>query len=1342
MNFARKAVLAAAVILVVSWITGNFGRITGDEDGIIRFVLGSVFALLILFRWKPRDVEAKIPGWGILLIGCVGAVMSLTGIIFVVHQFEWLGLILVLYACLRWALPVRFGKDIVLALFMLYWVHPIPGKIFGSFQIAMQYMSVHISEWLLHCLNVRVWADGMVLYTGGATFGVPESCSGMRTAVTVLLCVLGAGILLRLKWYQIISFIFFGALQVLLLNVIRISGMVYFAPRMPPEWAATFLHDTLGIFLLIAIVLIQFEMSWYKYRYDRKQRIREGIKSSELEPPDLGSVLPKFWRFFSRKFVAIVSVLFLILIVVFFIVKSRPSHTNEMVRDIIPGLVERDPELAARAIEQVLKYDPDDKEMRIEQIRVLLKQKRYEDVVEKVDALGPNPDIVQVIWKSWALMALDRGEEAVKILNNLPENVRHMPGVAIVNAEYAAKRDIPEDVSRNIVLASKWTALSSRIRNLFPYLAAREQWKAIVECNSNVPFEKADNAIIAIQANLQERNLTGAEQMLRVALKRWPEDVRFLGYITKMALNRPGAGWEDKMATNFMANIDVLTPDILAEYLGNCFNMYRPDLAWIAYLRLQQLAPEDPALPLAITQFADRWFVFPRKDIGVAEENGSSFINLQYFCQLTRNIKPFVSLWNNVPQVNKLAAPVNIEKIKKDNLEECLSGLENLEKTGKLSYRLQIMYPFALALNGNYAKAHKMLDNLMEQYPEKKRDILMRQATLYSQEGKWNDVYETLRKYRIAAGEFSLAAALQNVNAMMHLDMGVSAMQLINDAEKNFPDNQSLTLSKVALWLMFGARGDALLVLDKAGLLDKSPLAPQLLYDTGRFKSAEKASKVWHIKLKKNNKYDNNAILQFIPAEAVFTNKWPVAISVEQCKKRADIFNKVSKDYGDGFAGKLAEITAEWYKKCATNNSDSILSKWEDVGRDNYENGDALHRLGILAIQQNDFSLARDAITGAIKYMPYNPVLRRLQIKLFNGDSEIVKQAREACPSDSEIWLASIVDAVSNHKYSVVSNLISDAVADYKYTVSTVCRAGDLLYRNNMCDLAKRAADYGIKNGHGVLPPYVLASRCALKEKKWSQALDIIDNAIMYASDPAVFYETIVQIKKKLNQPDTEALNALEFLSKYNTTNRLEWTESLGFVYFKNKDMSRAYNVLAPIIKNNIKKVKADSLVIAAESARQQGEYRQASGIIEKAYELHPDDLAVLNNMVYYLASNPATLDSARKHVKTLLEKGGNSFEILDTVAMVYFYSGDLFQARKYINRALNLAPPGDSRVAEIQLNKARILFASGNLNEAKDIVSELRNRRDISFIVRNNVDNLLLQINRELQKKKKNTVL
>ena len=174
----RTLVAGAAGALLALWVFTHWGFLCAAPDTLIRFALTGCFAVLILLRPKPATPLRSIRTTFVILMGFLGAALHIGGIVFAVHQAEWIGLLAVVAACLTWALPPHSARDGGKALFLLYWAHPLPGQLLGGFQITMQQISVSGAEWLLHMLNVRVWADGLVLKTGQHIYEIPAWCSG------------------------------------------------------------------------------------------------------------------------------------------------------------------------------------------------------------------------------------------------------------------------------------------------------------------------------------------------------------------------------------------------------------------------------------------------------------------------------------------------------------------------------------------------------------------------------------------------------------------------------------------------------------------------------------------------------------------------------------------------------------------------------------------------------------------------------------------------------------------------------------------------------------------------------------------------------------------------------------------------------------------------------------------------------------------------------------------------------------------------------------------------------------------------------------------------------------
>ena len=108
--------MLAAVGLALVWSLFNLGRFAVDTDARVRLIVGGVFVVLILLR---RDSPTVMPPFGarLALMGGVAAVVSVLGVVFGVNQLEWIGLVVILYACFRWSLPPVYAANSFTAMF-------------------------------------------------------------------------------------------------------------------------------------------------------------------------------------------------------------------------------------------------------------------------------------------------------------------------------------------------------------------------------------------------------------------------------------------------------------------------------------------------------------------------------------------------------------------------------------------------------------------------------------------------------------------------------------------------------------------------------------------------------------------------------------------------------------------------------------------------------------------------------------------------------------------------------------------------------------------------------------------------------------------------------------------------------------------------------------------------------------------------------------------------------------------------------------------------------------------------------------------------------------------------
>jgi len=1301
MERTRKILLKVVLALFALWVIFHFSRIADGGTGLIQLVLGMVFSIAILLRIKSTD--GTLPARPVVLVGSAfaGIILAVGGLVFNVGQFEWLGILCLLYAFLRWGFPPRYGRDVLMALFVLYWIHPLPGRVFGPLQLAMQWLSVQGAEWFLQAFNARVWADNFILHTALRDFGVPEACSGMKTAVTVLYCTLGIGLLFRFSLVAVVLFMAAGLAQVLLLNILRISFLVLWSVRMPVEWGESFLHDSLGIFLLVAVLLVQLEASWWQIRRTRRHDRENGIASGRREGPDVATTLPRFWYLFFKWFRPVLLVVVLVAFCVFMVVKRRPYHRAMLISDVVVGLAERDLDTAARAVAAGMRFMPASRDFKVKQVQIMLMKGRHAQALTEIDGLPLPLDPSEKVMKSRALMMLGRSEEAVDLVRSLPEELRKQPMVAMIMAEYGALRNDPGMVKENIVTASLSHLLNDRVRALYPFLQHHEQWQTIADTdNFRVPYNRSVTAAIAIRARIKLGQLARAARLLEQALEKWPGDPQFMGSLFAMAAQDPGGKWEQRFAEHFMANVAKLSADNLATYLLQSFRIGRPDLGWLAWRNLKAKDATDPALSFIPARFGSTWMTFRRRLLGLSATDPDAVIDLKPFRLQTAGIRPFSEFWKAVPFAEELGAQ-DAATFSKRLLDNCLAEFRHRSDKGTLTQRMEMNLPAVLAMAGNYDEAHRTLAELMRKYPADENDLLFRDATLYEQQGRWQDCYETLRRYRVSARLPNMASEVMLVNCLMNMNMGAAAMQVARKAREAFPDSGRMREIAAAIWAHFGFNEEAMFSLDQPGVDLNPGLVAQVLFDSSRYVEADKVARGMGVDLKRDKR---PRAQQYVPppAELSVARRWPEPLTEDELKELAGESMNRATQATSPFLRALSGLETEWQRNEGKGKW-SAIALWESAGRDTIEKAVALNRLAMLQARQRQFDAATATAEKTCALAPDSAVYWWILIGLKEGDRAAVTEARKNCPDDAEIWLADIVSRFrAEGKGTWLSGEIDRVTAGDVYPIGTLTRAGNYLVRQNALAEASRLARYVAHDrAKGYLPAHVLALHCALvnRDAKWalSAALKCVDNAI----DPGNFYQTIVEIKSSGQTMDADLVAALEFLQgKYPKDPK--WVEKLGYIYLLKGDSKRAENILEPLLEGG-SAVSIRALNMAAEAARSQGNIQKSLRTLETAHTLYPDDGTVLNNLIYNLAQDHETADRALKLIPELLKTHSEHYEVLDTAAVVYLRNGRLDEADAYMQKALARIPSSSTSYApvETRLNAAEIYIRKGEFDQA-----------------------------------------
>jgi len=1329
---ARLAVLVSAAVLFPVWLAANFRLLTGTQNGLLRFGLSAVFSLLILLRPKPVAPAAPAPA-GLVVAGALaGLAGAVAGIVFGVHQVEWLGLVLLLLACLLWALPPRCARDAVWSLVILYWAHPLPERVFEALQLALQTASVRGSEWLLQLWNTRVWADGFVLRTGYRDYGVPEWCSGMRTATAVGLLAVGLGVLRRLRVGELAGLVGLGLVQSLALNVLRIAAMVVCVTRQSPEAEIAFLHNTAGVLVIAALFLLYVEIGLWDRRQAARRARREGL------PPGLVPVItetPPFWRFALKWKWAGAGAVAAVLLVAGVAHRSRPAHRLDMIRDVVAALRDNgkleEAERAARVIEQAC---PNDGEWALTITRILVMRGKHAEAMVELDRLAQGagtPDAQTDILRAYALTGLGRVQDAAAIVEKLPDAVKHRnPRVAIILAEWGYHANDPDRVAEYVVPAARWAPNLPRVRALYPYLRAHRQWQAIAGSDAKDPHPNPAEAFAAMEAYM---NLNQPVQVARLALAAaaaWPSDHRVLEPLFFLAARREPGEFEERYAAHLRRTL-LATQDMdrLYRLFEQCFELARPDLAWSVYRRMAALDPSHPALGMGVVRQGRRWFAFRRRYVGMNAPTAEERTDIKGVYRSVCRQPRWQALCDWIPLGAELSRPDTLATRQRE-LSRALAEFARRDAADALSLDFQYEYVQALEIAGRVDEAREQLGRIAGRHPDRSAGNRVLLSELYERQGDWQGVYETLRDYLATTAQPQPAPAVRLGHAALELRLGIAALRAGREAVRRFPESGQAAGVLAAALADFDSREEALLALGRRRpwrQRDQDLLEAESLYLTARYSEAAAFCRA-ALLVPRDELRRRPQRLALPPAEMALMWHRIAIPSRRDFARNAQTLEANLKTATSPFLRGLMSLWLECYDAgCAGRTAD--LERWAACGRDPVEKALALNQLTLLLCWQDRPADARRAAEMAAGLLPDSPLLWRPLIGLTGGDADVIRAARRGCPEDSEIWLAELVartrpadaggapagDAAPRAPRAdetEVVNAVREAIGRGCLTPAALTRAGEYLSRIGMPRAAAVAARDAVEHARGLLPAYVLGVRCALEARDRSWALACTKQAIeASANPPAFFYQKLVQLKltEEPLAPDDDVVEALKNLWQCEPDNPV-WAQALGYLSFRRGGAERVralYEMTAAAAAGVTNKAP---YIIGAEAARYLGNWERAVDLLQQGLRQHPRDLTMLNNLAYTLAGQAGTAAEALPLVSDLMERGAENLDVLDTVATVYLANGQLVRAEDMAGKIVAAAKAGSPHWFRARLVQARIAMGRQKTDQARRILDDALN--------------------------------
>jgi exosortase len=1353
----RSSLCSIAAILLAAYIALNWHRMILSQDGFIRFTLSLILSAWIMFRPKKSaggTHEEAEHSKAALLGALLGLLITSCAMIFQIRSAEWLGILILSASALSAGLPASHRRDILLSFTLLFWAHPIPGNLFMPMQLQMQEWSVAGSEWLLHACNFRVWADGLILHTGANMFEIPQWCSGMRTATTVFLLAWGLCLILRLRFTASLALIVIALAQALLLNIIRISTVVFLAPgRGDPDGIKT-LHDTAGIVLLATVFIVSMEILFWARR---TQRSNQGM-------PENSSLfgIPPFWHFILQNWKAITAVFLLLSLSGLAAYRRRPAHRAEMIKPVAETFRDRgELESAERAATAAMQLVPHDQDWHLVLVRIQLLRGKYTETIASL-SIYPETDSARTlsssnkadmqdmeicILRAYANIGIGNIREASRLAALLPESERKTnPMVAMVLAEIAYFSTRPDDAAEAIVTAARWAPNTNRIRSLYPFLRKYRKWQAISQSNIwGTQFDSMPELLSAAEAHMNLDEVPAVASLATEAIKISPNDTRILEVLFFMAGRYGATEWEDIFAAHFQRCLAALDdPEKIFAMFGKTFELCRPDLAWAAYRRIEQIAPDHPALSLAPAYYGDLWFLFRKRYLAVSDRSPSSHINVKAMVLLSMTTGPWIDFHRNIPLGRELA--INTSSSRRAFLSKAIETMTAMRKEQRLSQAMTMELARAMEMSGDISGSITLMEQIRagDNGVDANR-LITSLSGLYERTQAWQDVYETLREDPDKADPLRpLILLIRLCRAQLNLKLHLNAAATARHACSLYPQS-SLAISMLAESLIaLGEPEEALFALRIPGpWRDPSinALEAQALLLTERYVEMQDFCEAHLIPDPPLPEHGQSMYLP--PAETVFAwlrTSLPAHASFEETVRLHK--SNIRFTTSPFLAGIMKLWIDCWETKGAPESSQP--EQWLACGRDNREKAVALNQLTLLLCRFGRIDDARKAAEQAAGLAPDMPILWRILLSLSNGSPDVAVKAASNCPDDSELWLANVVLKVSSQLSatntspaadidSVIAPDIKEAVKRGR-TPAALARAAEFLKRNGLPASAGIAAQAGFETARGLLPAYLVKQDLAIQMRDQAAALAATRMAIANSITPSSdLYSKLVALKSSddILDEDPEMINALRQLSDAEPGNP-RWAHLLGYIRYRRGgwEILDAFQQMNTAIESGL--TNRSAYVYAAEASRQLGNPARGADLLKTALKKYPDDPGILNNLIYTLAcvrdtisgqtnmisaagwpADGRSLASAQAYkealdlIPRLLRILPDDANALDTAAFACLQAGRTAEAKHHASRMRDIAGSDELLLLKADILEADIALREGRFHDTIALIEK-----------------------------------
>jgi tetratricopeptide (TPR) repeat protein len=230
------------------------------------------------------------------------------------------------------------------------------------------------------------------------------------------------------------------------------------------------------------------------------------------------------------------------------------------------------------------------------------------------------------------------------------------------------------------------------------------------------------------------------------------------------------------------------------------------------------------------------------------------------------------------------------------------------------------------------------------------------------------------------------------------------------------------------------------------------------------------------------------------------------------------------------------------------------------------------------------------------------------------------------------------------------------------------------------------------------LEGYTLYSDFLVKKNQYEKAGDQLEDAVQSFSTNEIIWEQLISIYSYLGKFERMFEKASMAADSFPENPSFYFYKGLSALQIKKEEVAVESLLKGlPLIKNN-RELEVNYYIYLGESYQTIKNYPQSEYYFEKALEMKPDEVFVLNNYSYYLSIRDSKLEYAEKLSGITINAEPDNSTYLDTYAWILYKLERYQDALFYIKKAYEY---GGYQNAVIVEHYGDILLKTQNKEEA-----------------------------------------